>query len=483
MHSTFAKTAEVTKRRASRSAAETGRPVARTATSSFLPIVQAKLRIGAPNDHYEREADRIADQVLRMPDPQTAMIDSVHGQETVQRACAACASGGGLCPECQEELRRQPNEGAPQSKSAPGQLSPPLETNIRSLLAGGQPLTDSQRGFFEPRFGSDFSAVRIHTDSNPGVDAITRSLNARAFTIGSDIVFGHAEHNPASSPDLALLAHELTHVVQQGFAKPTPEDWSEKEKSWEPQTAAPDGRFPASQMAAAFMNEPTAGFRTQDQPEVMAIARPMQQSEAPVIQRQNGGVESSVEQQCESGFGKNKVGDIYKLYATTPAQPVELSFAMIGRRTDPVVYSRFYYVGDWLADEWEIVEITNTHIIVINATCGTEETLPLEAGEPRPQAIVAVAKSNFGPGIVSIYDNCKRVEFVSDDKSQPTRVYVLETWRKEGAPPLTVYLLKGGDGTPYPPPDLERMLKVHLIGEKCGTPMSQQAPPSEEQVE
>ena len=136
-----------------------------------------------------------------------------------------------------------------------------------------------------------------------------------------------------------------------------------------------------------------------------------------------------------------------------------------------------------MADEWEIVEITNTHIIVINATCGTEEILPLEAGEPRPQAIVAVAKSNFGPGIVSIYDNCKRVEFVSDDKSQPTRVYVLETWRKEGAPPLTVYLLKGGDGTPYPPPDLERMLKVHLIGEKCGTPMSQQAPPSEEQVE
>jgi hypothetical protein len=67
--------------------------------------------------------------------------------------------------------------------------------------------------------------------------------------------------------------------------------------------------------------------------------------------------------------------------------------------------------------------------------------------------------------------------------SPPTRVYVLETWRKEGAPPLTVYLLKGGDGTPYPPPDLERMLKVHLIGEKFGTPMSQQNPPSEEQVE
>ena len=295
-------------------------------------------------------------------------------------------------------------------------------------------------------------------------------------------MFGRSEYNPVSSAGLDLLAHELTHVVQQGFAKPTPEEWREKDKLRAPQTTAPNDRFPAPQMAA-LKNEPTAGFRIQGQPEVLAIARPTRQTEAAVIQRQNGGVESSVEQQCESGFGKYKVGDIYELYATTPARPVELTFAMIGRRTDPVVYSRYYYVGDWLANEWEIVEITNTHVIVINATCGTEETLPLEAGEPRPQAIVAVAKSNFGPGIVSIYDNCKRVEFVSDDKSQPTRVYVLETWRKEGAPPLTGYLLKGGDGTPNPPPDLAMMLKVHLIGEKCGTPMPQQAPPSEEQVE
>jgi hypothetical protein len=85
---------------------------------------------------------------------------------------------------------------------------------------------------------------------------------------------------------------------------------------------------------------------------------------------------SSTEQQCESGFGKNKVGEIYKLYATTPAQSVELTFALIGRPSDPVVYSRFYFVGDWLANEWEIVEITNTQVVVINATCGTEESLP-----------------------------------------------------------------------------------------------------------
>jgi Domain of unknown function (DUF4157) len=205
--------------------------------------------------------------------------------------------------------------------------------------------------------------VRIHAD--PGVDEIARSLNARAFTIGSDIVFGQAEHNPASSAGLDLLAHELTHVVQQGFAKPTPEDCREKDKLPAPQTTAPNDRFPAPQMAA-LKNEPTAGFRTQGHPEVMAIGSSSRQPEAAVIQRQNGGMGSSTEQQCESGFGKNKVGEIYKLYATTPAQPVELTFALIGRRT----------------------------------------------------------------------------------------------------------FSKVGTAPPYPPPDLEKMLRVHLIGEKCGTPMS-----------
>ncbi|MGC2576700.1 MAG: DUF4157 domain-containing protein [Terrimicrobiaceae bacterium] len=77
----------------------------------------------------------------------------------------------------------------------------------------GEPLTASQRGFFEPRFGMDFSAVRVH--SGPFAGELARSLNARAFTHGSEIVFGRAEYNPGSSAGLNLLAHELTHVIQQ----------------------------------------------------------------------------------------------------------------------------------------------------------------------------------------------------------------------------------------------------------------------------
>ena len=108
MHSTLAKKAEAVWARASGLAPGIGRPVAATATSGFLPIIQAKLRIGAPNDGYEQEANRVADQVMRMPEQEPAMIDGLHGPETVQRTCAACTGAGGLCRECDEELQRQP---------------------------------------------------------------------------------------------------------------------------------------------------------------------------------------------------------------------------------------------------------------------------------------------------------------------------------------------------------------------------------------
>jgi hypothetical protein len=120
--------------------------------------------------------------------------------------------------ECEEELHRKPknHEGEFQGGAGPSSRSnvpPPLEANIRSVRGRSEPLTASQRAFFEPRFGTDFSAVRVHT--GPGADELARSLDARAFTVGSQIVFGRADYNPGSSAGLNLLAHELTHVIQQ----------------------------------------------------------------------------------------------------------------------------------------------------------------------------------------------------------------------------------------------------------------------------
>ena len=106
------------------------------------------------------------------------MIDGLHGPEIVQRTCAACTGAGRLCPECDEELQRQPVEqgkefqGGAESAFTPTVL-PPLEANIRSMRGRGEPLTASQRGFFEPRFGMDFSAVLVH--SGPFAGELARS--------------------------------------------------------------------------------------------------------------------------------------------------------------------------------------------------------------------------------------------------------------------------------------------------------------------
>lgn len=147
---------------------------------------QAKLTIGQPNDKYEQEADRVADQVMAMPDP------------GIQRQP----------PEDEEDLF--------QAKATPGhtpQVAPNVAANIQSLKGGGQPLADSTRSFFEPRFGQDFSRVRIHTDSKAA--AIAQSVDARAYTLDNNIVFNAGQYAPNNHERNDLLAHELMHVVQQ----------------------------------------------------------------------------------------------------------------------------------------------------------------------------------------------------------------------------------------------------------------------------
>ena len=104
-----------------------------------------------------------------------------------------------------------------QMKSVTGdvpEVTSDLESTIESRRGGGQALPDSARDFFEPRFGQDFSGVNIHTGGE--ADTLNRQLEARAFTTGGDIFFREGEYNPDSSAGRELLAHELTHVVQQG---------------------------------------------------------------------------------------------------------------------------------------------------------------------------------------------------------------------------------------------------------------------------
>jgi len=215
------------------------------------PSIQTKLTIGASNDKYEQEADRVADQVMRMSVPQSSgLVGSSlanHSSGTIQRVCAPCAEeyktaenenrpvkSANLCPKCQtqepeliqtklsasEQLQRQEageeEEEVLQAKTIAGltpEVTPAVNSDIQSLQGGGQPLSRSERSFFEPRFGADFSGVRIH--SNMKAANTARSINARAFTNGPNIIFGAGEYAPDASAGRKLLAHELTHVVQQ----------------------------------------------------------------------------------------------------------------------------------------------------------------------------------------------------------------------------------------------------------------------------
>ncbi len=114
------------------------------------------------------------------------------------------------------DLQRQPEEEeTAQAKGEGGapSVSPSVESGINSIRGGGQPLPESTRSFMEPRFGADFSGVRVHTDSN--ANHLARSINAKAFTLGKDIVFGPGQHSPVTAEGKRLMAHELTHTIQQ----------------------------------------------------------------------------------------------------------------------------------------------------------------------------------------------------------------------------------------------------------------------------
>ncbi len=153
--------------------------------------IQPRLEVSSPGDALEREADRMADQVMSMSVPEK--------QKT----------GDG-------QLKRQVATGAilrASAASAPPTVSPELERNLGAQRGGGQPLPDSTRDFFEPRFGQDLSGVRVHHDAEAAGAA--QEINAQAFTHGRDIYFGAGKYQPQSQTGRRLLAHELAHTVQQ----------------------------------------------------------------------------------------------------------------------------------------------------------------------------------------------------------------------------------------------------------------------------
>jgi hypothetical protein len=183
-------------------------PGERAAVASAAPRIalQRKLAIGEVNDPLEHEADRVAERVMRMPDPLAATTRS--GAPVLRRKCA-CEGSGAPCAACSAE-----QEHVVQRKAASAVTpteAPPIVHEV--LRSPGQPLDAATRAFFEPRFGFNFDRVRVHHEARATEAA--ESVGARAFTVGSDLVFARGQFAPHSIEGRRLLAHEFAHVVQQ----------------------------------------------------------------------------------------------------------------------------------------------------------------------------------------------------------------------------------------------------------------------------
>ena len=182
--------------------------------------LQAQLEVGAVDDPLEREADQVAEQVLRMPDPMAVSPRLSHaGAGPVRRACTCGGAGDGECAGCAAERVQGKAAGA---GSEAGIAAPAIVDEV--LGSPGQCLDATTRAFMEPRFGLDLSGVRVHTDTRAAESA--RALGALAYAVGHNVVFAGGRYQPEAESGRRLIAHELAHTAQQGAATATPEQLS-----------------------------------------------------------------------------------------------------------------------------------------------------------------------------------------------------------------------------------------------------------------
>jgi hypothetical protein len=225
-------------------------------------LIQPKLEIRAPNNKYEREADLLADQVINMPDPGTEQTGNL---SSPYRPLAEHATS--LIQRQEESEEEEEEEEEPVQAKAFGHASEAtlnFTNGIRSLRGRGQPLSPSERHFFEPRIGYDFSRVHIHTGDH--ASRLAAEINARAFTLGSDIVFGAGQYQPYSERGRRLLAHELTHVVQQADARVGNLSLVQREVPASPAAAADGGlNHDMLRQIARRLREAMAGWGTDEE--------------------------------------------------------------------------------------------------------------------------------------------------------------------------------------------------------------------------
>lgn len=188
-------------------------------------LLQPKLRISAPGDALEREADQVAAKIMSMPAPEAAERSPQVSAKPERQAPStpspaaniASALDKGKARARETQVKRKPvKASARKAKTgvkSPRSLPSELPARLIALEQGGEPLSKELRNFFEPRFETDLGHVRIHRGTEP--DRMAREVDAHAFTVGSHIVFANDSWHPHTESGRQLLAHELAHVEQQ----------------------------------------------------------------------------------------------------------------------------------------------------------------------------------------------------------------------------------------------------------------------------
>jgi Domain of unknown function (DUF4157) len=231
-------------------------------TKSASSAMSKGLRIGEPNDSFEQEADRAADEVVAGGSVKWDWSFSrMSVGAKLQRQCTC--GGAGECNDCKEKeatlQRSDLGTGTPA-------VVPPIVHDV--LRAPGRPLDAASRAFFEPRFGRDFSGVRVHSDGL--AQASAAAVNANAYTVGTNIVLGKGI-STSSTGGQHLLGHELTHVVQQGYAAQAPAELTiSNDAASECQADLAGDRAAAGHPVGQLSAAPVLGVQREEAPQPLA---------------------------------------------------------------------------------------------------------------------------------------------------------------------------------------------------------------------
>ncbi len=200
------------------------RHLQRVMTSLKNTPLQAKLSVSEPGDEYELEADQVAEQVMKMPASATPPPIDGDGAGDNSEDPRNSNRPAALSRYVQRTPIQRSSDGIGGNEVDAG-----VESRVQNMQRGGTPLPETERNFFESRMGVDLGNVKIHNDSEAA--ATSADLNAQAYTVGSNVAFGAGKYAPGTTAGRRLMAHELTHVVQQGGAGELQRQVKEKKES------------------------------------------------------------------------------------------------------------------------------------------------------------------------------------------------------------------------------------------------------------